>query len=63
MNRPPNKVEYFDSKDEAVSYAKSQRHSFDAVRVNSTERAEEVIVFRGDDMYQGNKRTRLQNDE
>ena len=58
-----SKIEYFDEEDKAVEFAKSMRHKWPRVTVHRTKDNEEIVSFDGDDMYIGDKRTRLSEDE
>ena len=53
----------FDDKQEAIEFAKSVRKDWDQVNVRQTQTNNVIVSFHGNNMYEGNKRTRLSEDE
>lgn len=53
----------FDDKQDAIEFAKPVRKDWDQVDVRQTKTRKVIVSFHGNDMYAGNKRTRLSEDE
>lgn len=58
----PAKIKDFDTEKEAIDFAKSERKNWQRVCVHKTVEDKEIVAFHGNDMYVGNKRTRLKED-
>jgi len=53
----------FDDKQDAIKFAKSVRKNWGQVDVRQTQNNKVIASIQGNDMYEGNKRTRLSEDE
>ncbi len=62
-NPRPAKIKDFDTEQQAIDFAKSERKNWQRVCVHKTGTAKEIVAFHGDNMYVGNKRTRLKADK
>ena len=62
-NPRPAKIKNFDTEQLAIDFAKSERKKWDRVTVHKTGTDKAIVAFHGDDMYLGNKRTRLKQDQ
>ena len=62
---PPagNETKEFDDKQDAIEFAKSVRKTWDQVDVYQTQTNKVIVSFHSNNMYEGNKRTRLSEDE
>lgn len=57
------KIEQFDTEQEAVDFAKSVRNNWEHVYIRKTRSDKLVREFYGDDMYIGDKKTSLKENE
>ena len=57
------KIEQFDTEQEAVDFAKSVRNNWENVYIKKTGSDKRIREFNGDDMYIGDKRISLKEDE
>ena len=62
-NRPGARIEYFDGEEEAIRYAKSIRKRWHRVTVHKTGQKDELVSFKGDYMYVGKEKTKLEEYE
>ncbi len=62
-NPRPAKIKKFDTEQEAIVFAKSERKNWQRVCVHKTGTDKEIVAFQGDDMYVDNRRTRLKADK
>jgi hypothetical protein len=61
-NPRPAKIKDFDTEQSAIDFAKSERKKWHRVTVHKAGTDREIVAFHGDDMYVGDKRTRLKED-
>ena len=60
--RRPSEIEYFDTEEEAIIYAKSKRKNWDRISVNQTKPDKPIVLFHHNDMYIEAKRIRLEDE-
>lgn len=62
-NPPGGRIEYFDDKEEAIRFAKSVRKKWHQVTLHKTGEKDELVCFKGDYMYVGKQKTKLEESE